>query len=142
VKKMVMYQMVWIVFPYTVLAIVGMGLIWQLETPSGGKAKSTSERFLTGSLRWLLVLCTLTGLVVIHLYDEIAQLFLWFLSFIQFQPDMSLIENISLLSQMHIVIVFLFLLSLAFSNKICYLLKPHLYIKELLIKLHMDKRHL
>jgi nitrate reductase gamma subunit len=139
---MVMYQMVWIVFPYTVLAIVGMGLIWQLETPSGGKAKSTSERFLTGSLRWLLVLCTLTGLVVIHLYDEIAQLFLWFLSFIQFQPDMSLIENISLLSQMHIVIVFLFLLSLAFSNKICYLLKPHLYIKELLIKLHMDKRHL
>ncbi|MGM0902405.1 MAG: respiratory nitrate reductase subunit gamma [Bacillota bacterium] len=139
---MEMYQMLWIVFPYTVLAIVGMGLIWQLETPGGGKAKSTSERFFTESLKWLLVLCTLTGLVVIHLYDEIAQLFLWFLSFIQLQPDMSLIKNISFLSQIHIVIVFLFLLSLAFSNKICYLSKPHLYIKELLLKLHLVRRHL
>jgi nitrate reductase gamma subunit len=137
-----MYQMLWIVFPYTVMAIVGMGLIWQLQTPNGGKEKSTSERILTGSLKWLLVLCTLTGLVVIHLYDEIAQLFLWFLSFIQLQPDMSLIKDISFLSQVHIVIIFLFLLSLSFSNKIYYLSKPHLYIKELLLKLNLVKRHL
>ena len=137
-----MYQMVWIVFPYTVMAIVGMGLIWQLQTPNGGKTKSTSERILTGSLKWLLVLCTLTGLVVIHLYDEITQLFLWFLSFVQLHPDMSLIKDISLLSQVHIVIIFLFLLSLAFSNKIGYLSKPHSYLKELVLKLNLVKRHL
>ncbi len=139
---MVMYQMLWIVFPYTVVAIVGMGLIWQLDTPGGVKANSAVEKFLTGSLKGLLILCTVSGLVVIHFYNEVTQLFLWFLSFIQLQPDMSLIENISFLSQMHIVVVFLFLLGLAFSNKISYLLKPHLYIKALLTKLRYIKRHL
>lgn len=140
---MEIYQiLLWIVFPYTVVAIVGMGLIWQLDIPSSVSASSVSERILTESLKWLLTLCTLTGLVVIHIYNEFSQVALWFLSLIQLQPDMGLIKNISILSQIHLVIVFLFLLALAFSNKINYVMKPHLYIRNLYTKIHLVKRHL
>ncbi|MCM3667453.1 respiratory nitrate reductase subunit gamma [Mesobacillus maritimus] len=123
--------LLWIVFPYSVVAVVGMSLIWQLEANGTGSKRSTGDRILTGSLKWLFVLGMLTGLVVTHFYQETAQLYVWGKSLIQLQPDMSVINNISFLSQVHVIIVFSFLLGLAFSSHIRYLMKPHLYIKAL-----------
>ena len=134
---MEMYQiLLWIVFPYMVLAIVGMGIIWQLDISKGVRSQSLPERILTGSLKGLLILCTLTGLAMIHLSNEFVQMVLWLLSLIQLNPDMNLILSISTLSQAHLIIFFLFLLALAFTNKIAYIIRPHLYLKKLLMKFH------
>ncbi|WP_053361870.1 respiratory nitrate reductase subunit gamma [Bacillus sp. FJAT-27251] len=141
--------LLWIVFPYMVVAIFGMGVIWQFDTPAGTSASSIPERILTRSLKCLLILCTITGVGLIHFTDEFTRLLLWLLSLLQLRPDLSLILNASLLSKMHFIIVFVFLLALAFTNKMAYIIKPHLYIKRLHIyikrlhiKLRLVRRHL
>lgn len=136
------YQsLLWIVFPYSVVAIFGMGLIWQFETP-GAKPWSVGEKILTISLIALLGLCTITGLAMVYVSDEYAQFFLWMISLVQLQPDMGLVMSISILPKIHFIIALLFLLSLAFSRQIVYLLKPHLLIKRVFTRVQYIKRHL
>lgn len=134
---MEMYHlMLWIVFPYSVAAIVGMGLIWQLDVPigAGDKAISKTKPITAFLLRVLLLLSTLSGFWMLYLSEQFVQLLLWLLSLIQFNPDMDLILNSSIIFQVHFIFVFLFFLLLAFTNKVRYLLKPHLCFKSLLSK--------
>jgi nitrate reductase gamma subunit len=135
-------MLLWIVFPYMVVAIFGMGVIWQFDAPEGSRSSSVPERILSGSLKWLLILCTITGLGLIHFSDEFSQMLLWLLSLLQFRPDMNLILSASLLSQTHLIIVFVFFLALAFTNKMAFIIKPHLYIRNLRIKFPIYRRHL
>ncbi|MBM4764226.1 hypothetical protein GNT69_18340 [Bacillus sp. B15-48] len=136
---MEMYEiLLWVVFPYTVLAIVGMGLIWHRQNSCGSKG----QRLLTGVINSLFILSTVSGLAMIYFSNEYAQFFLWLISLIKLNPDMSLITTISVLPKVHFLITLFFLLGLAFSNKIVYVLKPHLFIKNFIIRYQVAKRHL
>lgn len=63
--------------------------------------------------------------------NEPVLLLRWLISLAQLRPDMSLVMDVSILSKVHFIFVFLFLLSLAFTKEIYYLLKPHLYLKKI-----------
>ncbi|CAM3659772.1 respiratory nitrate reductase subunit gamma [Mesobacillus zeae] len=137
--------LLWIVFPYSVGAIVAMGMIWQQDIPKDAEEAvgyTIQGKVLVFSVKLLLLLSSISGLAIIFIFgltDEPVQLLRWLLSMLQFQPDIDLVKNISLLSRAHLITAFLFLLLLAFTNKISYLFKPHLYVKRLCMKL--DKRH-
>lgn len=133
----------WIVYPYTVAAIVAMGLVWQYDTSSEEGATTKVGRFLIWVVKGLMLLSTATGIAIVlssSISNEPVQLLRWLLSLVQLQPDMNLVMNISILSKVHFIIVFLFLLSLAFTKEIYYLLKPHLYLKKIFLKLQYEKR--
>lgn len=136
-----MFQiLLWIVFPYTVLAIVGMGLVWQYDTGKEDSEQTTlikSNPFLSGMVGTLMILTIVSGFLMVLFYsiaDEPQQLFKWFISVLQLKPDMNLILDISILSQAHFIIFFLFLLGLAFTDKVSYLLKPYVYMKNLIVR--------
>ncbi len=132
---MEIYQLLlWIVFPYSVSAVVGMGLIWQLDAPGGNNDNSKSQYVIKAVLRTMLILSALSGFWMMHFSDDSHHLLLWVASLIQFKPDLNLITNSSIILRAHFIIVFLFLLLLAFTNKVTYLYKPHLYIKSLMAK--------
>jgi nitrate reductase gamma subunit len=133
----------WIVYPYTVAAIVAMGLVWQYDSASEEGARTKASRYLVCTVKALMVLSSATGIAIVlsnSISNEPVQLLRWLISLAQLQPDMDLVMNISILSKVHFIIVFLFLLSLAFTKEIYYLLKPHLYVKKLFLKLHFEKR--
>jgi nitrate reductase gamma subunit len=141
---MEMLQMfLWIVYPYTVAAIVAMGLVWQYDASRYESASTKTERLLTIIVKGLMIISTATGIAIVlssNISNEPVRLLRWLLSLAQLQPDMDLILNISILSKVHFIVVFLFLLGLAFTNEIAYLLKPHLYLKKIYLKLHFEKR--
>lgn len=133
----------WIVFPYTVAAIVAMGLVWQYDSSCVEGAKTKAGQFLLYVVRGLMFISTATGISIVltgSISNEPVQLLRWLLSLAQLQPDMDLILDISILSTVHFIVVFLFLLSLAFTKEIYYVLKPHLYLKKILLKLQYERR--
>lgn len=133
----------WIVYPYTVAAIVSMGLVWQYDASRTESAETISGRLLVYLVKVLMVLSTATGIAIVfsnRIAGEPVQLLRWLFSLAQLQPDMDLILNISILSKVHFFVFFLFLLSLAFTKEITYLLRPHLYLKKIFLKLQLDKR--
>jgi nitrate reductase gamma subunit len=133
----------WIVYPYTVAAIVAMGLVWQYDSASEERTRTKASWYLGCTVKALMVLSSATGIAIVlsnSISNEPVQLLRWLISLAQLQPDMDLVMNISILSKLHFIIVFLFLLSLAFTKELYYLLKPHLYVKKLFLKLHFEKR--
>ncbi|MBT2678181.1 respiratory nitrate reductase subunit gamma [Bacillus sp. ISL-35] len=133
----------WIVYPYTVVAIVGMGIVWRYDASRDEEARSTAGRLLLMVVKIMMAASTATGIAIMlssSMADEPVLLLRWLISLAQLQPDMSLILEISILSKIHFVVVFLFLLSLAFTKEIYYLLKPHLYLKKIYLKLQVEKR--
>ena len=133
----------WIVYPYTVAAIVAMGLVWQYDESREEGVTTKAGRLLVYLVKGLMIISTITGITIVlsnNISNEPVQLLLWLLSLAQLQPDMDLIMDISILSKVHFIVVFLFLLGLAFTKEISYLLKPHLYLKKIFLKLHIDKR--
>ncbi|WLR57711.1 respiratory nitrate reductase subunit gamma [Mesobacillus subterraneus] len=133
----------WIVYPYTVAAIVAMGLVWQYDESREEETRSKAGSFLLVVVKTLMVASTATGIAIVlssSIAYEPVLLFRWLISLAQLQPDMSLVTDVSILSKVHFIIVFLFLLSLAFTKEIYYLLKPHLYIKKIYLKLQFDRR--
>ncbi|MFT9596601.1 respiratory nitrate reductase subunit gamma [Mesobacillus sp.] len=133
----------WIVYPYSVAAIVAMGLVWQYDASREEGTRSKAGRLLLVVVKTLMVASTATGIAIVFsssIAYEPVLLFRWLISLAQLQPDMSLVMGISILSKVHFIIVFLFLLSLAFTKEIYYLLKPHLYIKKIFLKLHFERR--
>jgi nitrate reductase gamma subunit len=144
VKAVEMLQMfLWIVYPYTVVAIVGMGLVWRYDSSRDEEARSTAGKLLLMVVKVMMAASTATGIAIVlssSMADEPLLLFRWLISLAQLQPDISLILEISILSKIHFVVVFLFLLSLAFTKEIYYLLKPHQYLKKIYLKLQVEKR--
>ncbi len=138
-------MLLWVVFPYMVAAVVAMSLIWQLDITNEGNEKSVKgfKKKLLSYIIWaLLLLSSITGLAMViesGMGNEPAKLLRWLLSMVQFHPDIDMVRNVSLLSRIHFVIAFLFLSFLACSNKLVYLMKPHLYWKRIRTKL--VKRH-
>ncbi|MBT2694310.1 respiratory nitrate reductase subunit gamma [Bacillus sp. ISL-55] len=133
----------WIVYPYSVAAIVAMGLVWQYDASREEGTRSKAGRFLLVVVKTLMVASTATGIAIVlssSIAYEPVLLFRWLISLAQLRPDMSLVTDVSILSKVHFIIVFLFLLSLAFTKEIYYLLKPHLYIKKIFLKLHLERR--
>lgn len=133
----------WIVYPYSVAAIVAMGLVWQYDASREDGTRSKAGTFLLVVVKTLMVASTATGIAIVmstSIAYEPVLLFRWLISLAQLQPDMSLVTDVSILSKVHFIIVFLFLLSLAFTKEIYYLLKPHLYIKKIFLKLQFERR--
>ena len=133
----------WIVYPYSVAAIVAMGLVWQYDASIEEGTHSKAGRLLLVVGKTLMAASTATGIAIVlssSIANEPVLLFRWLISLAQLQPDMSLVMDVSILSKVHFIIVFLFLLSLAFTKEIYYLLKPHLYIKKIYVKLHFERR--
>jgi nitrate reductase gamma subunit len=133
----------WIVYPYSVAAIVGMGLVWQYDASGEEGPRSKAGRLLLGLVKTLMAASTATGIAIVlsgSIAYEPVLLFRWIISLAQLQPDMSLVMDVSILSKVHFIVVFLFLLSLAFTKEIYYLLKPHLYLKKIFLKLHFERR--
>jgi nitrate reductase gamma subunit len=133
----------WIVYPYTVTAIVAMGIVWQYDAAREEGTASKASRLLVYVVRGLMVASTATGILIVlssSIANEPVQLLKWLISLAQLKPDLNLVLNISILSKLHYIIVFLFLLSLAFTKEIYYLLKPHLYLKKIFLKLQFERR--
>ncbi len=133
----------WIVYPYSVAAIVAMGLVWQYDASRDEGKRSKSGRFLLVIVKILMAVSTATGIAILFsnsLAHEPLLLLRWIVSLVQLQPDLSLVLDVSILSKIHFVAVFLFLLSLAFTKEIYYLLKPHLYLKKIFLKLQFERR--
>lgn len=135
--------LLWIVYPYSVAAIVGMGLVWQYDSAGDDDAESKASRYLACTVKALMVLSTGTGIAITlsgSVSNEPLLLLRLLISLAQLQPDMELVMNMSILSKVHFIFVLLFLLSMAFTKEIYYLVKPHLYVKKLYLKLHLEKR--
>lgn len=133
----------WIVYPYSVAAIVAMGLVWQYDASRDEGKRSKAGRFLLVIVKILMAVSTATGIAILFsnsLAHEPLLLLRWIVSLVQLQPDLSLVLDVSILSKIHFVAVFLFLLSLAFTKEIYYLLKPHLYLKKIFLKLQFERR--
>ncbi|MGV2940785.1 respiratory nitrate reductase subunit gamma [Mesobacillus sp. LC4] len=133
----------WIVYPYSVVAIVAMGLVWQYDASREEGTRSKAGRLLLGIVKILMAASTATGIAIVlssSIAYEPVLLLRWLISLAQLQPDMSLVMDVSILSKVHFIVVFLFLLSLAFTKEIYYLLKPHLYLKKIFLKLQFERR--
>lgn len=119
--------MLWLVYPYAVVAILGMGLIWKVNTPLDQDESSSFKKgyqFLNRTTIGLMILSFLTGIGVI-LFDNISndpeKLFYWVRSLVYLEPDMELIGSISFLSRSHFLLLLTFLMILPFSKYVMYL---------------------
>ena len=135
-------MLLWIVLPYMVAAILAMGMIWRYDAAGSSKTTSFTQKILSRSIICLLGLCTATGLGMIHFSEDFSRLLDWLISLLQFRPDMNLIEGATLLSQFHVIILMVFVLALAFTNNMGYILKPHLLIKYTGGKWTSHRKHL
>lgn len=132
--------MFWMIYPYIVIAILGMALVWQIKSPGDQDGEDLNGRFsllLNGTIKGLMILSLLSGIGVIwfyHMSNEPEKLFYWVKSLVVLNPDTSLIENISILTRTHFILLLTFILVLSFSSKISYLWRPHLYFKRKFLK--------
>lgn len=119
--------MLWLVYPYAVVAILGMGFIWKANTPIEQEKQGILRlgyTFLNRTTIGLMILSFASGLAVIMfngLANESAKLYQWVLSLIYLDPDMDLLRSISFLSRTHFLLLLTFLVLLPFSKYIRYL---------------------
>ncbi|MFE8700347.1 respiratory nitrate reductase subunit gamma [Cytobacillus sp. FJAT-54145] len=130
----------WIIYPYSVVAILGMGIVWQIDATKIHEEHCSimEENPILRRTVWsLMTLSILSGIGVVIFYsisDEPLRLFHWVVSLIALAPDMELIKNISYLSRIHLMLLLTFLLMLSFSRQISYFLRPHRYFKKYILK--------
>jgi nitrate reductase gamma subunit len=141
VEKMdMLHVIIWMIYPYTVVAILGMGLVWQYDMEKvveGSQVELKTSQTLKRTITSLMGLCLITGIAVFifsSIANEPRQLFHWVLSLFRLQPDMELIMNISILSQVHLLLVLTLLLVFSFTKYISYLFIPHQFIRVLFLK--------
>lgn len=127
----------WLIYPYVVVAIVGMGWIWRVDTKNNDDEKVSFKKrslFLNRIIISLMFLSFSTGVGVIlfnSITNEPEKLFHWVKSLVYLEPDMDLIRSTSFLSRTHFILLLTFLLLLSFSTYIGYVAKPFLYVKEI-----------
>lgn len=140
-RKMDLLQItLWVIYPYAVVAIIGMGIIWQVS----GSGEQDHEKlykkmslFLKHSIIGLMVLSFATGLGVILFYsisNDPEKLFFWVKSLVILEPDMDLIGSISVLSRTHLLLLLTLLLMLSLSKYIRYLWSPLFFLKKRVTK--------
>jgi nitrate reductase gamma subunit len=127
----------WLIYPYVVVAIVGMGWIWRVDTQTNDDEKVSFKKrslFLNRTIISLMFLSFSTGVGVIlfnSITNEPEKLFHWVKSLVYLEPDLDLIRSTSFLSRTHFILLLTFLLLLSFSTYIGYVTKPFLYVKEI-----------
>lgn len=125
----------WLVYPYAVVAILGMGLIWKANPPVYQEEQESVKKyhiFLNRTTIGLMFLSFGSGIVILlfnGIANESAMLYQWVLSLINLDPNMELIRSISFLSRTHFLLLLTFLLLLPFSKYICYLWPPSFMTK-------------
>ncbi|GEM_PF-3695238 len=129
-------MMLWLVYPYAVIAVLGMGLIWQVHPRLEQEEVRSIQRFhkfLNRTTIALMLLSFLTGIGVVlfnRISDDPEKLYHWVKSLMHLEPDTALIEDISLLSRTHFILLLTFLFILPFSKYIRYLWIPGFFSKE------------
>lgn len=126
--------MLWLVYPYAVVAILGMGLIWKANPveQEGQESVRKYHIFLNRTTIGLMFLSFGSGIAILlfnGVANESAMLYQWVLSLINLDPNMELIRSISFLSRTHFLLLLTFLLLLPFSKYIGYLWPPKLMTK-------------
>lgn len=135
-----LHVVLWLIYPYTIMVILGMGLVWQYDIAKvleDADVNLKTSHFLRSTITSLMCLSFITGLAVIFstsMPNDPENLFNWFMSLLRFHPDINVIMNISILSQIHLFLVLTLLLLLSFTKYISYLFIPHRYIKFQLVK--------
>lgn len=136
-KMDMLHILLWLIYPYSVVVIVGMALIWRINVPGEeheGRAPISGRNGLLKRLvLGLVALCLITGIGVVLFYsfaDEPEKLFIWVTSLLSFRPDLDLIRGISLLSRTHLLLLITLLLLLSLSKYSKYLWRPHLFFKK------------
>jgi nitrate reductase gamma subunit len=135
-----LHVVLWLIYPYTIMVILGMGIVWQYDIAKvleDADANLKTSHYLRKTITSLMCLSFITGIAVIFstsMPNDPENLFNWFVSLLRFNPDMNVIMNISILSQIHLFLVLTLLLLLSFTKYISYLFIPHRYIKFQLVK--------
>ncbi|WP_181884625.1 respiratory nitrate reductase subunit gamma [Neobacillus piezotolerans] len=123
-----LHWLVWLVYPYTVAAVLGMGIVWKYDTPEYfGEMQRKSGLILNKTVKVLWLLTTVTGIGLIAFYratDEFATMFGWLIGFLHFSPDMELLKHASLLLRIHLILLFTFLLFFSFTKYVSIVFKP------------------
>lgn len=121
-----------------------MGLLWQndpgTDSHDNGSGTMRCSKSIKVTLKCLVVLCVFSGIAIIFMYgmsNEPKQLLNWVISLITLQPKTEIIMNISLLAQIHVVLLFTFVLVLSFTSHVKYIIKPHLFVRNI----HMKMKH-
>jgi nitrate reductase gamma subunit len=131
-----LHIILWMIYPYTVIAILGMGLVWQYDLTRWQDDQlpdSIGSRMLKKTAGGLLILSFLSGIAVIFFYsmaNEPVDLFYWVVSLIQLKPNMEVIESISILSRIHLILLLTSILVVSLTKYVYYIFKPHRYIKK------------
>lgn len=127
----------WLVYPYTVAAVLGMGVVWQYESLAMFEEMQVKSGAILNRITKLLWLfTTLTGIGLIAFYrstDDLPNMAQWLLGFLYFSPNLSLLKHASVLLQIHLLLLFTFLLFFSFTKYVSVLFKP-LYILKALNK--------
>lgn len=130
-RKMDLLQIIiWLIYPYVVVAVLGMALIWRVNGPSVQEEMKFLYKLgaiVNRMILVLMVLSFLSGFGVIAFYsmtNEPEKLFYWVRSLIYLQPDLDLIGSISFLSRTHFLLLLTLLLALSFSKYIGLLSRP------------------
>jgi nitrate reductase gamma subunit len=135
VKMEMLHVVLWLIYPYTIMVIIGMSLVWQYDIAKvleDADVNLKTSQALRKAITSLLCLSSITGIAVLFsssMPNDPEHLFDWLLSLLQFHPDLSVIMNISILSQVHLFLVLTLLLLLSFTKYISYLFIPHHIIK-------------
>ncbi|MFB6465310.1 respiratory nitrate reductase subunit gamma [Cytobacillus sp. Hz8] len=129
--------LLWIVYPYVVLAVLGMGIVWQMDVEDAQAQNIRSvkhSKLLSRTVLGLMILSVLTGLAVIYytrINHEPKLIFEWVVSLIRFRPNTEIIRNISFLSRAHFMVLLTFILLISLTNYLPYLLRPHRLFQKL-----------
>lgn len=122
VLKMEIFNMIlWVIYPYTVLIIVMMGRLWKCDFSQLYKGNKIFESIGTvlfivvKALLWLSLLSGAASLFVSGVGNDLLDMLYWGISFISFRPNTDLIEKMSLLTQLHMMVLFTFFLVLSFT---------------------------
>lgn len=135
-----LHVVLWMIYPYTIMAILGMGLVWQYDMAKvleDSEMELKTSQLLQKTITSLFLLCLVTGIAVIFfssMTNDTEQLFNWVLSLLRFNPDLNVIMNISILSQVHLLLVLTLLLVLSFTKYLSYLFIPRQFLKIQLVK--------
>ncbi|WP_059173002.1 respiratory nitrate reductase subunit gamma [Bacillus sp. FJAT-27445] len=125
----------WLVYPYTVAAVLAMGIVWQYDTPDQfEEMQLKSGVILNRIVKVLWLLTTLTGIGLMIFYratDELKNMVEWLISFLHFNPDMGLLKHASALLQVHLLLLFTFLLFFSFTKYVAIVFKPIYILKTL-----------
>lgn len=120
-----MEELIWLIYPYSVVVILAMGFIWRVDEHAVENDGMEKRNVIVSyALRILILLFTGTGIAIFafgHLGTESKYLGKWIVSLVKFQPDSTLIVHTHLLVKLNLLTLLSFMLTLSFSDKMYHL---------------------